>query len=183
MKKLLLVAMVMGCGARVTPDGDGAGNNNLVGDRPDGEVVDSGTPADTTPATSDAGTPAVEDTSISTTPSTPPVAPADIDAVEVNDLATRWNFRITAACRVTDAKGLDTTGDVKACKELFIAAVDPGIRPEPCGPYGGKGTVTLRTRDGRVFVRDLSADRCSVLIPTLATEKYAYSVWAGAGGK
>ena len=117
-------------------------------------------------------------------PPSPPVLASDINAIEIDDLSTGWKFAISGACRVTDAKGLDKTGDPTKCAELFKAAVDgTWVETGGCGKQTGMGTTTMRTKDGRVFVRDHAADRCAVLLPSIMTEKYAYVVWTGVGGK
>lgn len=135
------------------------------------------------PAIMDAGAPPDAATVTPPPPPSPPVLASDVASIEVDDRGTLWKFTITAACRVTDGKGLDKTGDTAKCAELFRAAVDT-TWPDSggCGKSDGAGNVTLRLTDGRVFVRDLSADRCAVLLPSIMTEKLAYVVWRAVGG-
>ena len=89
-------------------------------------------------------------------------------------------FVVYSSCRFVGG-GIDKIGDLATCKQLFDYAVDP--KNWGCGPMGGSGTLTLRLKDGRSFVRDLSADRCSVAISGLPAHKGMYAMWYSVGGK
>lgn len=178
---LLLAVLALGCGGRVL-DESGAGNGELSGSGP--AQSDAGS-APTTPV--DTGTTSAKDsapvTVVDSAPATPVIAPSEIWYIEVDESAAAVprKIRVNSKCIVTDDTGLNTMGDGARCAELFKIAVEP-IRLD-CGPGGAVGSVVIRLHDGREFVRDLSADRCSVVIPSIPTHKYVYAVWYSAGGK
>lgn len=175
---LLVAVLILGCGGRVF-DENGSGNGQLSGS--ESEQTDTGsTPADTGATSSRDSAPT---TVVDSAPAAPVIAPSEIWYVEVDESAAAVPRKITvnSKCIVTDHTGLNRMGDETRCKELFAAAVDPTTYG--CGPGGAVGTVRMRLHDGREFVRDLSADRCSVVIPSVLAHKYTYAVWYSAGGK
>jgi hypothetical protein len=185
MKLALIALLLVGCGARVSMGDNGSGENGL-----------GGTPeTDTGSAGGLAGSPT--DSGTSTTDSRPywldvdvgerppamdvgaPITASDVLDVIVEEPMRR--IRVESSCRVTDHTGLDAMAGATHCSQLFAVIGDTTIWG--CGPNGGNGTVTVHLRDGRTFVRDLSADRCSVVIPSLPTHKHVYAAWYSAGGK
>jgi hypothetical protein len=174
-KTLILVVVMLGCGGRVSLGDHGSGRDNLTG------MQD---PAGDAAAWTDGGAASADPSAADGESVVPVLQPGDIAFVEVDELfgteRVHRSIRVDASCRVTDHTGLDTMGDMTRCNELFDVAVDPTTYG--CGPQEGLGTVTLRMKDGRTFVRDLSADRCSVVIPGLPTHKHVYAVWGTGGG-
>jgi hypothetical protein len=177
---LLLAVLALGCGGRVL-DESGAGNGELSGSG--SEQSDAGS----TPAPIDTGTTSAKDSApvpvVDSAPPPPVIAPSEVWYIEVDESAAAVprKIRVNSKCIVTDNTGLNTMGDASRCAELFKIAVDP--TRSDCGPGGAVGTVVIRLHDGRELVRDLSADRCSVVIPSIPTHKHVYAVWYSAGGK
>lgn len=110
-----------------------------------------------------------------------PILSTDVEYVEVDTAIAPFvsPLRIDDQCHMTDGSGHEMVGDPVRCGELFGVSVDPN--PWFCGPYcipdECSGTIRVHLHDGRDFVRDLGADRCSVAIPGVVTEKYAWAVW------
>ncbi|MDF2692324.1 MAG: hypothetical protein K0S65_707 [Labilithrix sp.] len=168
MKRYPVLALcLMGCMGRASLGDQGTSSDPLSS----APVPDSGaSPLD------DAGSPPS-----STEDAGRPFLSTDVEYVEVDTAFGTFvsPMRIDASCRVTDAAGFDGPGDPARCGDLFAAAADPtsyGCGPI-CVPNTCTGTVRVHLRDGRDFVRDLHADRCSVAIPGLMTEKMAWAVW------
>jgi len=172
---LVLALLLAGCGAQVSPDGSGSSNNQLGG-----VASEQDASTDSKPSASDAG--AATEAIVEPTPSPVPTVRVDeIAYIEVDDKAAPVRIRLEANCRITDHKGLDSFALPKNCKETLDISVDTASYD--CGHYGGSGTVTVKLKDGRAYVRDLSADRCSVVVPSLPTHKFMVAAWYSAGGR
>lgn len=111
-----------------------------------------------------------------------PILSTDVEYVELDTVGPFVApLRVDDQCRVTDGSGLNVAGDPARCGELFAVSVDP--TPYGCGPNcipdTCTGTIRVHLHDGRDLLRDVGADRCSVALPGVLTEKFAWGVWYG----